>query len=623
MTETLATEAARIARRCRQYAMCKIDFLGTGICPGAVEKPYVSYHPQGRMLLYHAISEGKVPLTERLVDIVRSCTLCGICDVQCYFVTELRPLSVMQALHAWLDDMLKTHEPLPSPRDGTLHRLEAIVGKEWVSSDPAVLVSYADDPCPASPETMPRFVALPRTAREVSAILELCGEEGIPHAVRGNGASVMGFVLSPGLVLDMNRMKGITVDPENGCARVEAGVTSYELQQAVKNSGYYANTAEPAACVCANLMSSGLFSFFSHAHGTGADHYIDAEFVAPGGRIYTLCERDAPNLFGFARESRKAPGVCTRATIRLHPRTGDEKGLAVPFAGLREALAYARELGRRRIGLAVGVIGIEYLAAFMAPTAALARQARRVFSETLGIGCLVIVLGERYGLRAATDLASVVIDSSLMRTLTLGLPNLVRGDWLDMIADMEGDRPAFELLADEDLRPMLEATLRPTPRTLCGEVAPDLRPFFEDLYARPEMTDIFWLNLFRIVSSRMGREGHVVAFIVYVPLDKIPLIEDLVAAFKATGDNHHVRGEYGFLTPLDEGKRGILEFDYYLDHTDAEQRERMVEAMESATRMIERFTDENPEFLWINYVFNQGFSRKEGFLYHTANARSE
>jgi hypothetical protein len=618
----MTVEAAKIARQCRQYAMCKIDFLGNGICPAALEKPYVSYFPQGRMLLYQAITEGKVPLTERLVNIVRSCTLCGVCDVQCYFITELRPLDVMRALHAWLEDRLRTHDPLPSPRDETLNRLEAIVGGEWVSSDPAILVSYAHDPCPASSETMPRFVVLPKTAQEVSAVLKVCKEEGIPYAVRGNGASVMGFVLSPGLVLDMNRMKGITVDPENACAHVEAGVTSHELQQAVNDSGYYANTAEPAACVCANLMSSGLFSLFSHAHGTGADHYIDAEFVDPGGRIYSLSERDAPNLFGFARESRKAPGVCTRATIRLHPKTGDEQGLAVPFEGLQEALAYARELGSRRIGLAVGVIGIEYLATFIAPTSALAQKARHVFSETLGIGYVVLVLGDRYGLHAAADLAPMVIDASLLRTLTLGLPNLVKGEWQDLLSGMEGERPAFELLADEDLRPMLEATLRASPKTFSETIAPDLRPFFEDLYARPEMTDMFWLNLFRIVSSRMGREGHVVAFIVYVPLDKGPLIEELVIALKSTAEKHHVRGEYGFLTPLDEGKRGILEFDYYLDHTDPEQRKSMLCAMEASTRMIERFMDENPEFLWINYVFNQGYSRKEGFLYHTANIRS-
>lgn len=612
-------KAAKIARQCRQYAMCKIDFLGTGICPAASKRPFVSYYPQGRMLLCQALADEKIPFTEGVVDIVRSCTLCGLCDIQCHFVTELRPVEVMRALQDWVEEILQTQQPVPTPQSPLQERIEAIVGKDWVSSDPAILVPYADDPCPASLELMPRLVVLPRTSREVSAVLRLCREEGIPYAVRGNGASVMGFVQTEGIVLDMNRMKGIVVDVENGWARVEAGVTAFELQRSVIDGGYFADTAEPAACICANLMSSGLFSLFSHSHGTGADHYIDAEFVDPGGRIYSLCERDSPNLFGFVRESRAAPGVCTRATIRLHPRNGDEQGMAVPFSGFQEALSYARELGRRRIGLAVGVIGIEYLATFMAPTTALAVKARQVFSEVLGIGYVVIVIGDRYGLEAARDLAPVVIDASLMRTLVLGLPNLVEGEWLDLLSAMEGDRPVFELLADEDVRPLLEAALDASPETFSRAVPQDLRSSYETLYARPEMTDMFWLNLFRIVSSRMGREGHVVAFIVYVPLGRGSLIERLVDEFRITAERHGVRSAYGFLTPLDEGKRGVLEYDYYLDHTDPVQNGRMQRAMDAAAEMVERFSHENPEFLWISYVFNQGYSRKEGFLYHSAN----
>ncbi|MCF8063542.1 MAG: hypothetical protein K9M82_13580, partial [Deltaproteobacteria bacterium] len=87
-------DAAATARQCRQYAMCKIDFLGTGLCPAAGGKPFVSYYPQGRMLLYQALSEGRISCTERLVDVARSCSHCGICDLQCSFVTGLRPSRV-------------------------------------------------------------------------------------------------------------------------------------------------------------------------------------------------------------------------------------------------------------------------------------------------------------------------------------------------------------------------------------------------------------------------------------------------------------------------------------------------------------------------------------------------
>ena len=42
------------------------------------------------MDLYHAFANGLIPLTGAL-DSAGTCTLCGICDKQCHFVSGLRP----------------------------------------------------------------------------------------------------------------------------------------------------------------------------------------------------------------------------------------------------------------------------------------------------------------------------------------------------------------------------------------------------------------------------------------------------------------------------------------------------------------------------------------------------
>ena len=46
----------KTARNCRHYAMCKIDFLGSGVCASGLEKHFASYYPQGRMILYEALA---------------------------------------------------------------------------------------------------------------------------------------------------------------------------------------------------------------------------------------------------------------------------------------------------------------------------------------------------------------------------------------------------------------------------------------------------------------------------------------------------------------------------------------------------------------------------------------
>jgi hypothetical protein len=78
--------------------MCKIDFLGSGVCASGLEKHFVSFYPQGRMILYEALAENKISVTEKCVEIANSCDLCGKCDYQCYFVNEMRPTKVMEAL---------------------------------------------------------------------------------------------------------------------------------------------------------------------------------------------------------------------------------------------------------------------------------------------------------------------------------------------------------------------------------------------------------------------------------------------------------------------------------------------------------------------------------------------
>ena len=81
------------------------------------------------------------------------------------------------------------------------------------------------------------------------------------------------------------------------------------------------------------------------------------------------------------------------------------------------------------------------------------------------------------------------------------------------------------------MRPLVETILQPSPETIAESVDEDLRDFYTRLYARPEMTDMVWLNMFRIVSARMSRHKHMFAFLIYVPLDKVEVIKGIISEF--------------------------------------------------------------------------------------------
>ncbi|WP_169732595.1 FAD-binding oxidoreductase [Desulfonatronum lacustre] len=605
-----------MAAQCRHYAMCKIDYLGTGLCASGTTHYYVSHFPQGRMDIYDALAKGLVPITQGLVEIADSCNLCGICDRQCHFVTGMRPVQVMKALKEHVRDWLaQGFEPLHVASDPDLDGLREIVGRQWATNDPAILVTYANDPFPLAGMRMPRFVTLPGTRDEVAALVRFANRRDIPYAVRGNGGSVFGFVFSDGLVMDMQRMKGIAIDVENWTASVEPGVTSFELQQEAVRHGFRVNTAEPAATVCGNIVCTGLFSTWSNAYGVNADTFVDMEFVNAGGDVFRLNEPSAPNAFCYEHRLTPSPGICTQAVVRLHPTTDDEEGLLVPFADFGEAATFARDLSRRRIGLAVGVLGGHYLSTFMSPSADLADRVRHGLSEALGLRYAVFVVGDRFACEAVRSMREAVIDGELFRMLMLGLPRLADDDWLELVAGMGGDRPPYEVLSRPELRPVLDAVLRPSPETAALAVDADLRDFYTKLYARPEMTDMVWLNMFRILSSRMSRHKHMFAFLVYVPLNRVDLVEDICAELKRIADNHGIDNDYGFLTPLDMGKRGILEYDYYIDHQDPTEAEKIRKAMVEFEPYLDDLSASIKGVKWLKYIFSQGCARKEAFLY--------
>jgi hypothetical protein len=596
--------------------MCKIDYLGTGLCPPGKKYHYVSYYPQGRMDLLAALTENIIPVTEGLVHIAETCTLCGVCETQCHFVTGLRPMKVMQALKKYVDDYLKQNKKAVKVKpDAALKRLRAIVGREWATNDPAILVAYSNDPFPLADRRMPKYVVLPGTEEEVVDIVNLANELGLPYVVRGNGGSVFGFVFSDGIVLDMQRMRKIEFDPENWSVSVEPGVTSFDLQAEAYKRGFRINTAEPAATVCGNIVCTGLFSTWSNVYGTAADSFVDIEFVDKEGQLFHLNDKKAPNVFAFEHAVIPSPGICTKAVVKLHPVTEDEDGVLVPFWDFDEAVDFARELGRRRIGLAVAVLGVHYIANFMSPSKQLAASLKDVLPQSLGIRYAVFVIGDQYARASIQKMAAAVIDGRLWRTLMLGLPRLLEREWLDLVGGFEVSRPPYEILARPEMRNLIETVLRPSPETLSSCVDEDLRDFYTGLYSRPEMTDMTWLNMFRIVSSRMSRNKHMFAFLVYIPIDRKDVINHINTEFARIAEAHGIDHDFGFITPMDMGKRGILEYDYYIDHTDPAEREKIRKAMVEIDPWLDGLAQRTKGVKFLKYVFSQGCSRKENFLY--------
>ena len=71
----------------------------------------------------------------------------------------------------------------------------------------------------------------------------------------------------------------------------------------------------------------------------------------------------------------------------------------------------------------------------------------------------------------------------------------------------------------------------------------------------------------------------------------------------------------GFITPVDGGKRAILEYDYFFDQNDPEAIARIQQAGMEAGALIEEYSSRLGTIRWIRHVVNQGVCRTENLLY--------
>lgn len=603
---------AAAADHCPGYGMCRIDFLGTGVCPAGKRMRFAAYYPQGRLQAISAFSRGAIPLTRQLAEIAMSCEQCGSCDKQCYFVAGLRAGAVFKAFKEKV--RLLRGELSDSPGSEFLDALVGVVGGKWCSQDPAVLASYARARSPASEETLPSYVALPASAEETAALVGLCRRQGIPFVPRGSATS-LGGALTRGLVIDLARMDRIIIDPRRFCATIGPGVRAFDLQTEAAKHGLRANVAEPAASVCANVMCTNMHSFYSYSYGVGSDHFIDAQFVSPEGDLYRLSDEGAPNPFFLRNENRTSLGICTEMEVKLHPICPDEACVVVPCGSVEDAILLAREIARRRIGIGLGVIGALYLSIFASPTAAAVPRIHDLLEKRLGIRAMVLVLGERNSLAAVSSLTPLMLDGRLASMLLRALPALDREPGFRMLTEDGGEKDLYKELCSPALQPLLEMALRSSAGMACADVDEDMRDFFSEFYSRPESTDPVWLNSFRILPARMGRGRQFVSKILYYDLRYPHEIVDACGQLGLTGDKHNLKHGFGYLLPFADGTRAVLEYDYYYDRTDAVDVDSMKRAMGEAAVKVGELRS-SPGFVCSGEtVFMQGLCRPETYLF--------
>ena len=608
-------------KRATHCGMCRIDFLGTGLCSAGVKHGFAAYWPDGRMELLSALTRNVLLPTKKLVEIVESCDSCGRCDKQCHFITNLRPLKVQEALKK-LVDALDEEDFVEVPEDSVLKQLRNIVGLDWATNDPAIIRAYSRSIIPQD-SSYSYYVVMPKSSKQIVKIVELAKKHNLPLRPRGAGTFLVLALhtllakpvsINNGIILDFGRMKKIEINPENCTATIEPGITAFELQKAAYASDMRACVAESAAAVCANIASFGIISTWMNAYGWGSDLFIDAEYVEEDGKLSHLSDVDISNpyavLHGLENLTLSPSKIVTQMTVKLFPKNKHEEAVLVPYSRLSEALVFAHELARKRLGLSVAVISRKYLSDFIAPTNSIANDFNYIAEKYLKMNYLVDVVGDANHIESIKTQAGTVIDERMAKKLILGISKLAAMKDSEFLKILAEEPNPFHAVFAGPLKEHLEKILGDTTVDVASAFDEDLKTFFEKIYSKPEMTDIIWLHSFRILPSRMIRQKLFMVRGGFMQGDKETILKTH-DVLRDVGEKHRLENALGFISFLEHGKLAFLEYDYYFDHNDKRVMDRLNMAIGES--LVNELMIKN--VLPVEYVFHKGLNRKEHLFY--------
>jgi len=232
-------------------------------------------------------------------------------------------------------------------QDGLLERLRTIVGA------PNVLTGVELSPYVVEGRT-PDAAVFPGSVEEVSAVIALVGEFGLPVIPWGGGtaASVGLPSARAGLVLGLRRLNRLVEhEPGDLTVTVEAGTTVGELQAALRGRGQWLSLdpADAERATIGGVLATNASGPRRHLYGTARDLLIgvtvvtaEGAIVKGGGKVVkNVAGYDLPKLFVG---SYGTLGVIVEATFKLRPRPDDERLMCVGFDRLKDAGAAVRAL---------------------------------------------------------------------------------------------------------------------------------------------------------------------------------------------------------------------------------------------------------------------------------------
>ena len=166
----------------------------------------------------------------------------------------------------------------------------------------------------------PALVACPTGTADVIAAIRFAREHDLAVAVRSGGHSITGLsTCDDGIVIDLSRLRGVRVDPEQRTARASGGALLAELDREAQAFGLVCPVGVIGHTGVAGLTLGGGMGRLQRKHGLTIDNLLSVDLVTADGRLVHASEEDNTELFWGLRGAGANYGIATSFEFRLHP----------------------------------------------------------------------------------------------------------------------------------------------------------------------------------------------------------------------------------------------------------------------------------------------------------------
>lgn len=220
-----------------------------------------------------------------------------------------------------------------------LDKLQEIVGKERVSASAAELYCYSFDA--SQVRGMPEFVIRPVSTAQVSGVVRLAWEKGIPVTARGAGTGLAGgsVPVEGGIVLDLSSMNRIIeMDLDNLQVAVEPGIVQEKLNLALEPYGFFfpPDPGSSAMCTLGGLIANNGSGMRSVKYGTTRNYVLGLEVVLADGTVINTGSKTIKSVAGYSLTdlfvgSEGTLGIVTKAILKVRALPKERSVLLASF----------------------------------------------------------------------------------------------------------------------------------------------------------------------------------------------------------------------------------------------------------------------------------------------------